>query len=144
MTERLYHFTLLENVDSILREGIIRGDVPTSPLEGYQAPWLTDDPNAGNQGWVEGGNKTQVRLTVLIPEWRRDSEGQPYSPPDYLWKWRDLADAEGVEDWWFDALDKAAGGGSEHWYVYKGPEGIRPEWIPIVEDRTGNKVVLDE
>ncbi|MAH49978.1 hypothetical protein CMI37_29435 [Candidatus Pacearchaeota archaeon] len=144
MTERLYHFTRQGYVDSILREGITRGDVPTSPMGGYQAPWLTDDPNAGKQGWVQGGDKTQMRLTVDIPDTWEDSEGQTYSPLDYLWRWRDLAEVEDVEVWWFESLDEAAGGGSEHWYVYKGPEGIRPEWISIVEDRTGNMMVRGE
>lgn len=142
--QRLYHFTRQGYVDPILREGITRGDVPTSPVGGYQAPWLTDDPNAGKQGWVQGGDKTQMRLTVDIPDTWEDSEGQTYSPLDYLWRWRDLAEVEEVEDWWLTALDEAAGGGSEHWYVYKGPEGIRPEWISIVEDRTGNMMVRGE
>ena len=55
-----------------------------------------------------------------------------------------MAEVEEVEDWWLTAVDEAAGGGSEHWYVYKGPEGIRPEWISIVEDRTGNMMVRGE
>ena len=84
-----YHFTRLENLLLIRDEGIIRGDVATAPLEGFNAPWLTSNPDrdlAGFKASERGGDdprshwarqdegfkghssKIAVRLTVEIPE----------------------------------------------------------------------------
>jgi hypothetical protein len=84
-----YHFTRLENLLLIRDEGITRGDVATAPLEGFDAPWLTSNPDRDLEGfkaterggddpmshWArqdEGFNghssKIAVRLTVEIPE----------------------------------------------------------------------------
>ena len=88
-----YHFTRLENLLLIRDEGITRGDVATAPLEGFNAPWLSSNPDRDLEGfraterntfqadnarpcshWARDGeftahsSKIAVRLTVEIPE----------------------------------------------------------------------------
>lgn len=107
----LYHFTSREAAAIILRDGISKGDVPTSPVGGFNAPWLTTDDRATTQAWTAGSryDKAAIRLTVHIDD--DDSR---------LVRWTDLAVTLGVEDWWLKALDHAGGGGSLNWYVYLG------------------------
>ena len=125
---KLYHFTALERLPSIERHGIAQGDVPISITGGYNAPWFTADPNAGNQGWAGalGSHKTGLRLTVNIPD------GDPK-----LKKWTDIT-AEEIEKQpneegkaylkrWYEALNNTGSGGQDNWYVY---HGIVPyKWV---------------
>jgi hypothetical protein len=117
-SRRLYHFTSPDRIEDIIREGIIYGDVPTSPEGGFNAAWLTSDKNPANQGWTQGGGKARARLTVDIPE-----EAVEQS----LWKWLDLAKEANVEKWWLEILNATGGGGQRRWYVFLGI--IEPEWI---------------
>ena len=117
-----YHFTRPGYVESILAEGINRGEVPLSPTNIYNAAWLTDDPNPRRQQWIYGTDKGAVRLTVELP----DGEADPL-----LETWMGLAERMGVEDWWMEALNSAGGHSQERWYVYDGV--IDPEWITKVE-----------
>ena len=69
---KLYHFTNLMNLPAILREGILRGEVPVTPdtsIAQLNAPNLTANPNPADQRcWCRGAtNKTKIRLTVEIP-----------------------------------------------------------------------------
>ena len=116
-----YHFTSEANLPDIMEQGIIYGDVPTSPEGGFQAPWLTIDGDEDQQGWTMGGIKTQVRLTIEIPD----------DEDDKTWPWLELAKAAGTPDWWLDALNQSGGGGQDDWFVYLGV--IKPEWITDVE-----------
>jgi len=116
-----YHFTSETNLPGIMHSGISRGDVPTSPGGGFQAPWLTGNPNPQQQQWVGATPKTEIRLTVDIPD---DEE-------DKLWPWLEVAVAMDIPDWWLDALNKAGGGGQADWFVFLGV--IKPEWITNVE-----------
>jgi hypothetical protein len=121
MAVSYYHFTSEDNLPSIMRSGISRGDVPTSPVGGFQAPWLTLNPNPQQQHWSMGGSKTQVRLTVEIP----DDEAEK------LWPWLELAKEAETPEWWLDALNQSGGGGDAYWLVFLGV--IKPEWITNVE-----------
>ena len=116
----LYHFTSRYHLSHILEDGLVRGDVPTSPTGGFNAVWLTRDPKAGVQKWARGSflDKTEVRLKVTVPDLAK------------LKYWPSLAAELGVQPWWYAALDKAGGGGSENWYVYTDvipPENIKVE-----------------
>lgn len=104
----LYHFTSLAHWKAIQGVGLTRGDVPTGPTEGFNAVWLTDDLNAGAQGWAAGSiyDKSAVRLTVSVRKGPK------------LKHWSKFAKKIGVPQWWYDALDKAGGGNSEHWYIH--------------------------
>jgi hypothetical protein len=65
-----YHCTAKEFLPAILSAGSTQGDVATSPTGGFQAPWLTADPEPANQDWKRGAgvNKSAVRLTVDLPD----------------------------------------------------------------------------
>jgi hypothetical protein len=121
----LYHFTSRYHLKGIMSQGLIRGDVPTSPMEGFNAIWLTSDPDAGAQGWSAGTvfNKTEVRLTVSVPDIAK------------LKHWPSLAKKLSVDPGWYHALDEAGGGGSDNWYVYMGT--IPPENIEAIERKEG-------
>ena len=137
-TRTLWHFTYPERVDDIVAEGLYVTDIPTSPTQdqGYRGVWLTEDPNPLAQGWAvsSGLDGTRgARITVDIPH---------HALPGILYRWLDLAKAEGVEDFWLDAMNKAGGGGQEFWYVYISrsgapysglEEGIPAEWISFWE-----------
>ena len=117
-----YHFTRPGYVESILAEGINRGEVPLSPTNIYNAAWLTADPNPRRQQWIYGTAQGAVRMTIELP----DGEADPL-----LDTWMGLAERMGVEDWWMEALNSAGGHSQERWYVYDGV--IDPEWITKVE-----------
>lgn len=116
---KFYHFTYPYRVKQILEEGLIDGDVPLSINTGFNAPWITRDPNPTNQKWTgfdNGKGKSGARLTINMPE----------DAPYLLW-WPAIAKVFNVEEWWYKALDKTGGGGSENWFIYLGI--IPPEWI---------------
>lgn len=115
----LYHFTRPAYVDSILKNGINRGDVPTTPTEGFQAPWLTSNPEPARQKWVVTTDKNEVRMTVDVKK------------QDNLYKWSSYAKAIGMEESWYNTLDYVGGNESDNWYIYLGR--IPPSWIIEVE-----------
>ena len=128
-TRTLFHFTYPERVEDIVRQGLFVTDVPTSPTmdHGYRGVWLTEDPNPLAQGWAGGSglnSKAGARITVDIP-WL------VLEPPYTLYRWLDLAKRAEVEDFWLDAMNKAAGGGQEYWWVYL--YDIPAEWISYWE-----------
>lgn len=131
----LYHYTAREYLTDILAEGLMKGDVPTSPTESLNAVWLTSDPNPNGHGLSRGGiptlaervaweqwtgermsddarfpNKRAVRITVRIPS--NDRKLAPW----LKWSRRRLDPA------WLKDLHSAAGGGRQPrtWYLYFG------------------------
>jgi hypothetical protein len=86
----LYHFTGHHHIDAIRREGLSKGDVPTSLNEGVNGVWFTSSPEPGGHGIPEKTHdftpaesaeyfqktglrlkgtigKCDVRITVVIP-----------------------------------------------------------------------------
>ena len=124
MPKTLYHFTSDSFLPSIKRDGIWRGDVPTSSEGGFNAPWLTSDGSWPDQGWAADSpiDKSQVRLTLQVPD---------EDPKLVLWS--TLAREEGVDPVWYNALDQAGGGGSAAWSVYRGR--IPWSWVTQTELR---------
>jgi len=120
----LYHYTAPEYLVPILQRGIVRGDVPTSPTHGFNAPWLTASPVWDEQGWTRGSllDKTKVRLTVQIPNAEEDWN---------LKRWSTFHKYLKVDSRWYSILDEIAGGGSDNWYIYTGI--VDPDWITRVE-----------
>jgi hypothetical protein len=120
----LYHFTSPEYLKSIKQHGIIKGDVPTSPVDGFNAPWLTDNDSWSMQSWSRGSvlDKSSVRMTVEVP----------VDDPNLV-LWSELAEEENVTEAWYNILNETAGGSAKHWYVYRGKVPV--EWITQIEDR---------
>jgi len=94
---KLYHVTNLMNLPAILREGILRGEVPVTPytsIAQLNAPNLTANPNPADQRcWCRGAtNKTKIRLTVEIPS-------------DKLTSFRQVQKKYRMKSGWVKALD---------------------------------------
>ena len=104
----LFHFTSREMLETILQEGITKGDVATGPTTGFNAPWLTGDPSWERQCWAHGCliNKTAVRLIVEVPLGDK-----------LLQSWHDLARIYEIDRSWFHALNKTDQ--ADKWYIYK-------------------------
>lgn len=121
---KLYHFTSEFHLPGITQNGLIRGDVPTSPTGGFNAVWLTRNHKAANQGWDKGSgiNKTGVLLQVDIDESDKN-----------LIKWTDALKIYNVEPWWAEALNKTGGNGQDDWYIYTGL--IPPDKIKKVKTK---------
>ena len=67
---RLYHFTCLFHLPSILADGLNRGDEVISPTESLNAPSFTTNPNRNAVHWNDGGpaDKRRVRILVDVPD----------------------------------------------------------------------------
>lgn len=108
----LYHFTSLWHYKTIRKEGLFRGDVPTSPYTGKNAVWFTKNPDPTFQNWKQGSvvDKTMVRITVQF-----NTLTQPT-----LHKWTKWAKRERINKLWLDSLNNVGGGDHENWYIYFG------------------------
>lgn len=101
----LYHYTSMEALWAIARHGLTRGDVPTSPTTGFNAVWLTDDPNGAGHGLAP--KKRVLRFEVDLP----------LDDPNLV-KWSNWAQANGVERKWYQTLDRAGGWKAKSWWLY--------------------------
>jgi hypothetical protein len=129
----LYHFTAVERIDAIMKEGLTRGDVPTSTRGGRNGVWLTSDPEPVGHGVDEAAemteedrnfvlewrgilppkgtkwqNKRAVRITVVVPTTDRK-----------LVKWTTWGRRH-CEQGMYECLLKAGGSKYDTWYVYFG------------------------
>lgn len=76
----LYHFTSEQHLDSILREGLTRGDVPTSVTDGINGVWFTTSPEPKGQGIMAGGAvSSEVKTLVAKTTGRTLPEGSKYA-----------------------------------------------------------------
>ena len=124
----LYHFTGLEHLDAIMKDGLSIGDVPTSSTEGKTGVWFTTDQDPAGHGLgVEmdlpnGGripNKRAVRITVSIPSSDRKlvswmKWGRKHCNPDM-----------------FDRLNRSGGGKCKSWYIYFST--VKPDQFSNIE-----------
>lgn len=143
----LYHFTASELLESIMREGLSRGDVPTNVTGGTKAVWFTTSRDGTGHGLgeprlltdeerasllrIKGGalfsgdiwflDKRAVRIEVRIP-----------SSDRALRRWLPWAKKH-VEPRFLEALIETGGGKrkAETWYLYFGT--IEPSRFALVE-----------
>lgn len=123
---RLYHYAKAETEAAILRQGIMKGGIPTQRdgriglIDGWQ--WLTASPDWG-QGWaahrLTNHDRTAIRFTVVIPKSARDR----------LFPWAAVALTLFSEDALRGFHD--TGDDPRDWYVFNGR--IPPAWIRRVE-----------
>lgn len=106
----LYHYTSGIHLPEILSSGHLR--LTESNIEisgaGPGVVWLTTTIDPGGNGLDGGYDKGSVRLTI-------DASGLP------VHHWPTWAFEQGIEGYWYDALDKAGGNGSENWWVCTQP-----------------------
>ena len=145
----LYHFTWVEYLDSIKRDGLNRGDVPTKlrgPLFETNAVWFTTEPQPEGHGLgefkilteedrklhfevfgvlpPEGAvffDKKAVRITVVIP-----------SNDRRLVRWLTWGH-EHCEPGLYDALSK--GNSHKTWWLYFGT--VAPDQFRAVDHLNG-------
>ena len=131
----LYHFTAVELLESIMREGLTRGDVPLTPTTSRTGVWLTtlyqpDNPGQGGGSLpspamqhpqlkelsrpedteIPPPNKLAVRITVSI-----------LSSDRRLDRWMRWAPRH-LELTWFHMLNELGGGPTlaTTWWIYWG------------------------
>lgn len=105
--KRLYHYTSIERWQLISESGFINTTEsnlhPRREHAGPDVVWLTTDPDLehdhGLGGTVDGTDKTEVRITVELPNNR-------------VHKWRDWAVERGIDKGWLAALSNAGGAGT--------------------------------
>ena len=109
---RLYHFTTVLHLPSIMCDGLNRGDVPLSPYKFKNAVWFTTEPDAGqgsDHGLMGIVDKRAVRITVDIdPKNNR------------LERWDIAAKRLNIGVGWLKVLDMTGGGQSRTWWLYWG------------------------
>jgi hypothetical protein len=144
-----YHFTSLERLPAIKREGLRLGDVPTSARSGENGVWLTTDSSPSGHGLSVNREMTsQERHFVLSWKGVLPPEGTRFEDrtavrivirkmPDIgqlvRWKrWGRRNCKSGI----YDALIR--GGGTKHgsWYVFFGI--IPPENFAAIEFRNAD------
>ena len=122
----LYHYTGLDHLEGIRRDGLTLGMLPLWAAGGWQIrrgyQWLTDDPN-WKQGWATDqigacGDRTSVRVAVEVPESERRN----------LFRWNTFALAVlGLDRHALDSFNAAGGSDGQSWWVYRGP--IPVDWL---------------
>jgi hypothetical protein len=155
---KLYHCTSYYNLQCVLREGITRGDVPTGPTSGFNAVWLTKNPEPSVQAWSRRQPLSDDELKALesmkasgtvryvetsgIEDWELGKIGItlevaiPSSDPRLI-HWSKFARRH-LNPALYRALDETGGGRSRDWYIYRGvvarsrivKVGINREVIP--------------
>jgi hypothetical protein len=127
---RLYHFTSVVYLETILREGLSLGDVPVTgglPHESdhfNNAVWLTTGSAQDTEYMASmlGDPKARFRLTVELD-----------ADDPRLWKWSDLARYLGVKPAWYETLNRLGGNQAHNWYVFTN-DPIPPSAIVDVTD----------
>ena len=115
-----------------MKDGLSRGDVPTSATEGVNAVWLTTDASATGHGLSDGGEVTaQDRLNhlalrgELLPENASHANKRALcitvriqSSDRRLKHWPKWA-RKRLEPGWYNALDRAGSEKSDTWKANK-------------------------
>jgi hypothetical protein len=136
-----YHYTAFENLDSIKREGLNRGEVPLNPRDCLNAVWLTTDLDPSGHGLTEAReltneeklflgldpslkcgfpNKRAVRITVQIP-------ASGFNKLSCWVKWG----RKHLSSDWYRCLNETGGNKAHSWFMYWGT--IPPEWFRSIE-----------
>jgi hypothetical protein len=136
----LYHFTSRFHLPLIEDAGAItHGDVELSPTEGFNAPWLTTNPERAAQGWAamppdfqfQGlhlADKSEVRLAVHIPA------------PFLTWLVSSgaLHHHFRIDEDFYHLLTTVPQGGNPpaEWHAFLHPNGIPLAWVTEIHDES--------
>lgn len=131
----LFHFTAINRLEAILREGLTRGEIPYTPNEIGNAVWFTTDRSPAGHGLSDA-----VPVPANIRAQLAKQHGRPI-PEDLRWHdkrrvrievviqsrdrllkpWLPFA-RKHLERSWMNILTEEGGGKSkaETWYIYLG------------------------
>lgn len=132
----LYHFTAIEHLDGIFRDGLVRGDVPLSATDGQQAVWFTTDAGGLGHGLSEARSFTDEEVAALKASGIKLPAGQTprfldkrrvrikvviSSRDRKLLEWLPFA-RKHLEKDWRDTLHSVASGTEKArtWWIYRG------------------------
>jgi len=125
----LYHYTAVEYLDAIRREGLTLGDIPISPTEAQNAVWLTTSRDSAGHGLTEERQLTIHEKRLLghpidsdkrFPNKRRIRIAVRILASDKrLVKWR-IWSAKRIDAKWRKRLEDTAGGAekAKTWWLY--------------------------
>jgi hypothetical protein len=134
---RLYHYTCVEHLPSILDKRVLRTTESnvslTTEHAGPDVVWLSSDPGRPpRKGWADGSfyDKTRIRITVELPvAWSAAPGFRTYVDRAVRWiAWAYFRDVDRVAR---RGLILAGGGTHYDWWVIERPV----TWDEIVEIR---------
>lgn len=118
--DRLYHFTSLLHLGSILVDGSIsRGEIPVSPSQSLNGIWATANRCSDAQPWARVSlvDKTEVRLE--------------FGNKEDFQCWADLARELNIDPAWFIAFNEAGGPTAAQWFVSRKPVSLSAATIEV-------------
>lgn len=139
----LYHFTSTMHLPAIIQSGNLR--LTESNIEisgaGPGVVWLTETTDPGGNG-LTTGFKDQVRFTIPANSLR-----------GYLHWWPEWSREQGIEEFWYEALHAASGGGHpDNWWVATAPIPLficdieikqGTSWVPMPEHTAAKTAAMD-
>lgn len=105
---KLYHYTAIEYMPSIIKSGICKGWTYVTRVHFTKCHWFTANANFDDQAWQYYTRKLAVRLSV---------EFEPHDPA--LVRWPKYAKMLHIRHDWFEELTRRHNG-SRDWFVYRG------------------------
>jgi hypothetical protein len=107
-----YHFTRPVYVPIILSRGLRKGDIPLSQTTGFNAVWLSKDPNHLKALSSWDGDDCEKRNAGF--------KLQLAASDPNLKKWTDVARMYKMDPGWYRRLNETRGYGADSWWVYRG------------------------
>lgn len=110
--ESLFHFTSTMHLPAILRARSLRLTESNVDISGAGpgVVWLTETTEGAGNGLGQGGFKDQVRFSI--------PSVMLYG---YLHWWPSWSREQGIQEFWYKALEAASGGGNpDNWWVCTG------------------------
>lgn len=122
---RLYHYTSAAYLNSIMQDGLWKGEVPLTPTDLRNAVWFTKDDSAAQHGLMP--RKREVRIAVDIP-----------TTDPKLFRWSRWANKNVTNKAWLKTLTQTGGGKAkaDTWWLYFGT--IMPDQFVSVDLLTAN------
>lgn len=125
----LYHYTAAEYLDSILKDGLTRGEVPISQTEVLSGIWLTNDISPRGHGLTDGRPLTDrekaffgvpANAPARFPDKRAVGLTVAVADDDpNLCRWSEWARGR-VSREWYRRLDEVGGWKAKTWWIYWG------------------------
>jgi hypothetical protein len=145
-----YHYTAIEYLESILRDGLNKGEIPITPRKEdcLNGVWLTTSKSASGHGLSDGEELSEeLRRLTSAPKgahWhdKRAVRITVKMPKEKLKHWPAYGKKR-LEPWWYRAMSRTGGGEkvARTWYISLKP--ISPEQFEKVEVRNEDGAWID-